>query len=88
MASFNLFIGSNNKTKKLEVDKIEKVLNKRHSGYTLEYCIGYWKGAKEKSVKVSVSDDGELVMQSIKELKRELQQESIAYQEAPELSFA
>ena len=88
MATFNLFIGSNNKTKRLEVDKIERIMNKRHKGYTVEYCFGYWQGKKEKSAKVLVTDDGDLIMQSVKELKRELQQDSIAYQEAPELSFA
>lgn len=44
------FIGSNNKTKKLEVDKIISTVNANHEAFTLQYpVIGCWRGETEQT---------------------------------------
>ena len=83
---YRLYIGSNNETKELELDKIKQVVSRWYDGFTVILATGYWKGNEEKTAIVDIStnswDTGIL-----HELKRELKQESIAYQILPELSF-
>ena len=86
MATFKLYIGSNNTTKRVEQGKIERVLNKYFMGYTVEKCIGYWQGTRENSVSVLVDTD-EQIEPVIDELKVVLKQDAIAYQVVTELIF-
>ena len=83
---YRLYIGSNNETKELELDKIKQVVSRYYEGFTIILATGYWKGNEEKTAVVEIStnswDTGVL-----HELKQELNQESIAYQILPELSF-
>ena len=58
------FIGSDNKTKKLEVDPV----------------IGYWRGEAEETAVLYLSDERQKVMNTLNELKEVLDQEAIAYQ--------
>jgi len=73
------YIGSNNKTKVLEVEKIEDIIGKYFDGFTVFEVVGYWKGNKERTLKVEViTEEGATVITRIaKELKKELDQESI-----------
>lgn len=87
METYNFFIGWNNQTKKLEVDKIESILNHHHEGYTIYFAQGCWKGQKEKSCVVVVTDSKSNILKSLRELKRVLKQEAIGYQIAPRLEF-
>lgn len=83
-----LFIGSNNKTKRLEIDKIEQVVNKRHEAFTLHKAVGYWQGEKEHSAVVTIEGDSETILETIKDLKASLRQDAIGYTELPELKLA
>lgn len=75
------FIGSNNKTKKLEVDKIISTVNANHEAFTLDYpVIGYWRGEAEQTAVLYISDERSKVMNTLNELKEVLDQEAIAYQ--------
>lgn len=75
------FIGSDNKTKKLEVDKIISIVNANHKAFTLDYpVIGYWRGEAEETAVLYLSDERQKVMNTLNELKEVLDQEAIAYQ--------
>lgn len=75
------FIGSNNKTKELEVDKIISTVNANHEAFTLDYpVIGYWRGEAEQTAVLYLSDERQKVMNTLNELKEVLGQEAIAYQ--------
>lgn len=74
-----LFIGSDNQSKKLEKEKIERILNKHFEGYSASQIVGYWKGTREKTLKVEViTDKPKSYLKSVaEELKTGLNQESV-----------
>lgn len=75
------FIGSNNKTKELEVDKIISTVNANHEAFTLDYpVIGYWRSEAEETAVLYLSDERQKVMNTLNKLKEVLDQEAIAYQ--------
>lgn len=82
---YQMFIGSNNETHKVERDKIEALLTEYVDGFTILPAVGFWKGQKEDSVAVllDVQDIGHIAYR----LKKALKQEAIAFQEVPALSF-
>lgn len=80
LITIKAFIGSNNKTKKLEVDKIISTVNANHEAFTLDYPgIGYWRGEAEETAVLYLSDERQKVMNTLNELKEVLDQEAIAY---------
>jgi hypothetical protein len=70
-----IYIGSNNITGILEVDKIKEVLATGQCGYTLTQGIGYWEGKNEDTAIVEIYGDYNLGI--IPELKRVCMQDSI-----------
>lgn len=75
------FIGSNNKTKELEVNKIISTVNANHEAFTLQYpVIGCWRGETEQTAILYLSDERSKVLNTLNELKEVLDQEAIAYQ--------
>lgn len=87
MSTIELFIGSNNQTHKVELHKLERVLSKYHEGFTIQPATGYWKGTREDSVTVLISDDMNKILSTIVALKVVLKQDAIAYHEVSELEF-
>jgi hypothetical protein len=85
--TIELFIGSNNKTHKVERDKLEATLSKYHEGFTIQPAVGYWMGAREDSVSVIISDDYETIVETVKKLKYILKQDAIALHEVAPLEF-
>lgn len=85
---YNLFIGSNNSTHKVELAKIKKATGRMFEGFTIIPATGYWQGKPEKSVIVQIEAmDRDQVVQLAELLKIELKQDAIAMQELPQLSF-
>lgn len=71
-----IYIGSNNLTKKLELDKIELIVNQYHDGFTIIKACGYWNGKKENTAIIEICD--KLVSEDLLvELKSELKQDSL-----------
>lgn len=70
-----LYIGSNNETKELELDKIISYLNTQLEGYTIIETLGFWKGKEEKSCIVEIYGNYNLAI--VGELKKILKQNSI-----------
>lgn len=85
--TLELFIGSNNTTHKVEIDRLKAILNEYHEGYTMQNALGSWLGVEEDSVIVTISDDMSTIMSTIKTLKTALQQDAIAYREVTPLEF-
>jgi hypothetical protein len=86
--TLELFIGSNNHTHKVEMDKLEATLAKYHEAFTIKRgVIGYWQGTREESVTVIISDNFEAIIDTIKRLKQVLKQDAIAYHEVTPLEF-
>lgn len=81
LTTIKAYIGSNNHTKEVEIDKIIAVASKYHTEFTLQRnVIGYWKGQPEHTVILLISDDYQKIMYTLGELKEVLQQEAIGYQ--------
>lgn len=88
MATVQLFIGCNNTTGKLETDKIEAIVGKRHSGFTILPAVGHWEGSQEPTAVVLISDpDASSIYATAKELKEVLKQDAIGFQTLPDLLF-
>lgn len=85
--TLELFIGSNNKTGKVERALLESTLAKYHTGFTIQPAVGYWEGAREDSVTVIVSDNFDTIINTIQRLKQVLKQDAIAYHEVAALRF-
>lgn len=85
---YNLYIGSNNKTKRLEIAKITKITGAMFQGFTVSRAVGFWQGAKENSAIVAIeSASPAKIMQLAAILKKELKQDAIAIQKTPALKF-
>lgn len=85
--TLELFIGSNNKTHKVERDLLAKTLAKYHEGFTIQPARGYWMGQAEDSVTVIIHDDVDTIISTIHKLKQVLKQDAIAYHEVAGLEF-
>lgn len=88
MLTYKLYIGSNNQTKELELEKIRGVLYRYYDGYTVEFATGCWKGQEENTAVVTVTSDTPKLKHVINQLKKVLDQEAIAYQKQTPLVFA
>lgn len=79
MQKYYIYIGSNNETKKLEVSHSCQIISEYFDGFTAYEVIGYWKGQKEKTLKVEiVSDDMPAKVSKLcKQLAIELKQDAI-----------
>ena len=87
---FKVFVGSNNDTKKLEINKIERIAQKHFIGFSLLKSLGVYNSEKEKSLIVCIigtATDKEKVFNMAKELKFELKQYEILISENPTKIF-
>lgn len=88
MQTFTIYVGSNNETHELELDRINKILALRHQGYTLYTATGHWLGTEEATAVIVIHDDPATVLETIEQLKTHLHQDAIGYQLAPVMQFA
>ena len=81
MQKYYIYIGSNNQTHALESDKAIAIISKYFEGFTAYEVVGYWKGSKEKTLKVEViaesTTSDPAIVRMIKELKADLKQDAI-----------
>lgn len=83
---YRLYIGSNNETRELELEKIKEIVTRYYEGFTIILATGYWKSNEEKTAIVEISTNswnGAIVSS----LRNELRQEAIGIQVLPELTF-
>ncbi len=88
MQTFTIYVGSNNDTHELELDRINKIASGNHDGFTLYTATGHWLGTEEATAVLIIHDDPAKVMATIERLKTDLHQDAIGYQLAPLLQFA
>ena len=70
-----IYVGSNNVTKELEIEKIKEVMITAQQGYTIIEAMGIWKGEEEKTAIIEIYGNYNLAI--VGELKKELNQDSI-----------
>ena len=75
-----IYIGSNNETGKLELDKILSVMITANQGYTIVQGVGYWNGKSEDTAIIEIYGDYNLGI--IPELKRVCEQDSLLVAES------
>jgi hypothetical protein len=57
-------------------------------GFTVQECVGYWKGEREETLLLTVCTDYYKLVQQTAELYKEMfHQEAIAIQELPAMQF-
>ncbi len=81
---FDVYIGSDNGSRRIRKDYLSKVLEWAASafpeGYTMLRGRGYYEGVQEDSLVLSFLSDSDVdLRQPVTELKRELGQESILF---------
>jgi len=80
---YRFYIGSNNETKKTEIEKARNILNKYFDVYSIFKGFGIWKGEAENSFIVELCETADFILNQddlkkvVVELKTELQQEAI-----------
>ena len=75
-----IYIGSNNKTGRLEYEKVVAITAKEFNGFTAIKTNGYWKSKLEKSIVIEIeTEEKNKVKDLIKTLARALNQESIGW---------
>jgi len=80
MKKINFYIGANNKTHEIEIEKALKVLTKYYEGMNISELVGVWKGKQEKSMLISIvceKVDFTLVKTACRELNLKLDQQAI-----------
>lgn len=80
MKKINFYIGSNNQTHQLEKSKALAILSSVYEGMSVSEIIGYWHGASEKTLLVSImlnEVDLTVIKNVCKKLNTELNQDSI-----------
>lgn len=86
--TYQLFIGSHNDTKELELGKIELIVHRYFEGFTIVNSTGYWRDQRESAVIVAIeTKDKNKVLDLVKDLKLGLSQESIGLQKLPSIAF-
>lgn len=88
MQTYTIYIGANNDTGRVELEKIETIAGKRHDGFTLYNATGHWLGSKEPTAVLIIHDKASAIIRTITDLKIDLEQDAIGYQVAPSMQFA
>ena len=83
-----IYIGSNNKTHKLEYNKAIRITAKQFQGFTAIKGLGYWQGVQERNLILEIESDNESKVQGlIKRLAKELNQSAIGWATIGEMNF-
>ena len=81
MKKYFLYIGSNNETHELEADRACSIIAQVFEGFSIYEIIGYWKGSKEKTLKVEIVSDetgsDAKIIELSKEIAKELKQDAV-----------
>ena len=85
---FNLYIGADNATGRLDRFTIREITSKAFKGFTMIDAAGIWQGKAEASIILQIETlDRDQVLRLAQVLKSELHQDAIGIQETPTLSF-
>jgi hypothetical protein len=89
MQDIKIYIGANNNTGIVEIDKINAVMKAAgFDGYTIIPSMGYWMGSSEQSIILEVSgNEKQIIRALIPTLKSELDQQAIGYTVGPAMKL-
>lgn len=89
--TYDLFIGSNNATQRVEAELVETILLRHFDGYTITLATGVWLGVREESLVVTIHDQRADAAHHrervLRELCETLEQDAVAYRETSPLTF-
>ena len=69
MQTFNIYVGSNNNTKQLELDHINAIASANHDGFTLYTATGHWLGTEEATAVLIIHDEPAKIKATIERLR-------------------
>ena len=88
---YTLYIGANNETKEVEIDKAIDIIGNEFDGFTFWNANGFWKGSQEKTLIVQIetdeTDETGTLIALIKNLKEELNQDCIGLTKGNKMDF-
>ena len=88
---YTLYIGANNETKEVEIDKAIETIANYYDGFTFWNANGFWKGSQEKTLIVQIetdeTDETGTLIALIKNLKEELNQDCIGLTKGNKMDF-
>ena len=85
---YRLYIGSNNKTKKLEDKKAFKIISEQFEGYTAFKGLGYWNGTPEKTLIVEIeAEKKNAILELAQKLAEGLHQDAIGLASIGKMQF-
>lgn len=83
-----LYVGSDSKTHKLEMNKVLRILSKNHKDFTVNYpLLGHWDGVKEETAEIMIEDSRASVRKSMYQIKTKLHRECIACMIGDDLKY-
>lgn len=82
------YVGSDNETKELNLDKIIEIAMRYYDGVTIQDGLnGLWKGELEKTASVMMISDKKTLNKFIEDIKIELKQDAVAYHKINKLNI-
>ena len=87
MPTYNIYIGADNDTGKIDLDLIASIVSKYHEGFTMVEARGYWQGKPEPSCVVTIEGQGYDILATVRELGETLHQDAIGIQDVPRIRF-
>jgi len=86
--TYRYYIGSNNKTGRLEDKKAIKAISDQFEGFTAFKGLGYWQGKSEKTLIVEIETENKnKVLLLAKRLAKTLNQQAIGVLQVGRMSF-
>jgi hypothetical protein len=82
-----LFVGADNTTGRLDLDRIAKIMSKHVDGFTILPARGYWHGSPEPSAEIIVSAEPAQITAAVADLASELDQQAIGRQVQAPITF-
>jgi hypothetical protein len=82
-----LFIGADNLTGEIDLDRIAKIMSAHVAGFTLVPALGYWHGEAEPSAEIIVSAEPGEIAAAVADLKAELDQDAVGIQHLAPIAF-
>lgn len=76
-ATFQLYVGSDPESGEVDHHRLNRLLSKRHTGYTISWAAGHWRGVSEDCVVVTISDTPAIVLETARQLQLDLNQEAV-----------
>jgi len=85
---YELSIGHNNETKKLESAKAIAIIAQQFEGFSALKGLGYWQGQPEKTLFIKIETENKAgIVELAKELCRQLQQQAVAVASIGSMEF-